>query len=210
QYWRSHSQENVPFVVAGFFNKSDVIRLQGPNASIDFPNATQTQTSMLAQVPSYRLWELNNKPSYVYRWSLSVERQFGSWFGQIGYNGSAGRHLYTQSDANQAKWIGYPQSPTPGQRELQWAPTPNNVLGEAINPAFANIWVLAPRGSSYYNGLSVAHSAGCLADCSFRPLTTSRKISTTARDPRTRRTIYPKISGSTCIGTGAARRDFHS
>jgi hypothetical protein len=156
QYWRSHSQENVPFVVAGFFNKSDVIRLQGPNASIDFPNATQTQAAMLAQVPSYRLWELNNKPSYVYRWSLSVERQFGSWFGQIGYNGSAGRHLYTQSDANQAKWIGYPQSPTPGQRELQWAPTPNNVLGEAINPAFANIWVLAPRGSSYYNGLSVS------------------------------------------------------
>jgi hypothetical protein len=87
---------------------------------------------------------------------LSLERQFGSWFGQIAYNGSAGRHLYTQSDANQAKWIGYPENPTPGQKELQWAPTANNILGEAINPAFANIWVLAPRGSSYYNGLSVS------------------------------------------------------
>jgi len=155
QYWRSHSQEAVPFVVAGFFNKSDLIRLQGPNATIDFPRAPQTQAAFLAQVPSYRLWELNNKSSYVYRWSLSLERQFGNWFGQIAYNGSAGRHLYTQSDANQAKWIGYPNYPTPGQRELQWAPTPNNILGEAINPAFANIWVLAPRGSSYYNGLSV-------------------------------------------------------
>ena len=156
QYWRSHSQENVPFVVAGFFNKSDVIRLQGPNASIDFPRATQTQTALLAQVPSYRMWELNNKPAYVYRWSLSVERQFGSWFGQIAYNGSAARHLYTQADANQAKWIGYPNRPSPGTKELQWAPTANNVLGDAINPAFANIWVLAPRGSSHYNGLSVS------------------------------------------------------
>ena len=155
QYWRSHSQENVPFVVAGFFNKSDVIRLLGPGASIDFPRATQTQTAMLASVPSYRTWELNNKPSYVYRWSLSLERQLGSWFGQIAYNGSAGRHLYTQADANQAKWIGYPNMPGPGQ-ELQWAPTPTNILGEAINPAFANIWVLAPRGSSYYNGLSLS------------------------------------------------------
>ncbi len=87
QYWRSHSQENVPFVVAGFFNKSDVIRAQGPGASIDFPRAIQTQTALLAQVPSYRLWELNNKPSYVYRWSLSLERQFGNWFGQMAYNG---------------------------------------------------------------------------------------------------------------------------
>jgi len=155
QYWRSHSQEMVPFVVAGFFNKSDVIRLQGPNASVNFPNAVETQTALLAQVPSYRLWELNNKPSYVYRWSLSLERQLGSWFGQIAYNGSAGRHLYTQADANQAKWIGYPNMPGPGQ-ELQWAPTPTNILGEAINPAFANIWVLAPRGSSYYNGLSLS------------------------------------------------------
>jgi len=85
-----------------------------------------------------------------------MERQFGSWFGQIAYNGSAGRHLYTQSDANQAKWIGYPNYPTPGQGVLQWAPTANNVLGEAINPAFANIWVLAPRGSSHYNGLSLS------------------------------------------------------
>jgi len=156
QYWRSHSQENVPFVVAGFFNKSDVLRLLGPTASIDFPKATQTQASLLAQVPSYRMWELQNKPSYVYRWSLSMERQFGSWFGQIAYNGSAGRHLYTQADANQAKWIGYPNYPTPGQGVLQWAPTANNVLGEAINPAFANIWVLAPRGSSHYNGLSLS------------------------------------------------------
>jgi hypothetical protein len=153
QYWRSHSQENVPFVVAGFFNRSDLIRLGFPNTLIDFPNATQTQASFLAQVPSYRLWELDNKPSYAYRWSLSVERQLGSWLAQVGYNGSAGRHLYTQADANQAKWIGYPNRPGP---ELQWGPTPNNVLGDAINPAFANIWVLAPRGSSYYNGLSVS------------------------------------------------------
>jgi len=155
QYWRSHSQEAVPFVVAGFFNKSDLIRLGAPTTFIDFPKATQTQATYLAQVPSYRMWELDNKPSYVYRWSLSLERQFGSWFGQIAYNGSAGRHLYTQSDANQAKWVGYPNRPAPGQ-ELHWDPTPANVLGDAINPAFANIWVLAPRGSSYYNGLSVS------------------------------------------------------
>src|SRR5206468_3971239 len=155
QYWRALSQEAVPFVVAGVFNRSNAIRLLGPTASVNFPNAVQTQTSLLAQVPSYRMWELNNKPSYVYRWSLSLERQFGSWFGQIAYNGSAGRHLYTQADANQAKWIGYPNMPGPGQ-QLQWAPTPSNILGEAINPAFANIWVIAPRGSSYYNGLSVS------------------------------------------------------
>src|SRR6266567_6679960 len=45
QYWRSHSQENVPFVVAGFFNRSDLIRLGFPNTPIDFPNATQSQAS---------------------------------------------------------------------------------------------------------------------------------------------------------------------
>src|SRR5207249_7483233 len=67
QYWRSHSQEAVPFVVAGFFNKSDLIRLQGPNATIDFPRAPQTHAAFLAQVLSYRLWELNHKSSYAYR-----------------------------------------------------------------------------------------------------------------------------------------------
>jgi hypothetical protein len=118
----------------------------------------------LAQVPSYRMWEYENHPAYVYRWNLSLERQVGDWFGSIAYNGSRGVHLYTQGDANQAKWDGYPNNP-PNQ-ELHWterlsrADTPTragaSILQQPLNPSFNNIWLISPRGSSFYHGLNLS------------------------------------------------------
>jgi len=155
-YWRSHSQELVPFVVAGFLDKDDAIRKYGLTG-VDFPHGPETLSRELAGVPSYRMWEYENHPAYAYRWSLSLERQMGDWFGSIAYNGSRGVHLYTNADANQAKWDGYPNNP-PGQ-ELHWTEQLDSrgrsVLQPALNPSFNNIWAIAPRASSFYHGMSV-------------------------------------------------------
>jgi hypothetical protein len=159
-YWRSHSQELAPFVVAGFLNQADPL-LNG--APVDFPHGPETQASLLAQVPSFRMWENENHPAYVYRWSFSLEREFGNWLASVAYNGSRGVHLYTQADANQAPWDGYPNNPP--NTELRWTPTRENggldsrgrsVLRRPLNPSFNNIWVIAPRANSYYHGLNLS------------------------------------------------------
>ncbi len=163
-YWRSHSQELVPFVVAGFLDK-DVAINQFGLTGVDFPHGPETLSRELAGVPSYRMWENENHPAYAYRWSFSLEREFfGNWLGSIAYNGSRGVHLYTQGDANQAKWDGYPNNPP--NTELHWterlsrADTPTragrSVLQPALNPSFNNIWLISPRGSSFYHGLNVS------------------------------------------------------
>jgi hypothetical protein len=153
-YYALVTQEMVPFNVAGFLNKADAIRLGHPQG-IDFPRGVESQTNLLASVPSYRTLEYNQKPTYVYRWNFKLERQMGNWFGSVGYDGSRGVHLPTQTDANQAKWIGYPAPLTPGLNEKQWATVPAGTIGAPINPGFANIWVNAQRASSFYHGLSL-------------------------------------------------------
>lgn len=162
-YWRSHSQELVPFVVAGFLDKDVAISKFGL-PGVAFPHGPETLTRELAQVPSYRMWENANHPSYVYRWSFSLEREFGNWFASAAYNGSRGVHLLTQADANQAKWDGYPNNPP--NTELHWteqlsrADSPTragaSILQTPLNPSFNNIWVIAPRGSSFYHGLNLS------------------------------------------------------
>jgi len=155
-YYRLVTQEMVPYNVAGFLNKSDAIRLGYPRG-VDFPNGVETQTNALASVPSYRTMEYDQRSTHIYRWNLSLERQMGSWFGSLAYNGSKGVHLLAQGDANMAKWIGYPATVSPGLNEKQWAPGPGGGrIAEAINPGFGNIWVNAPRSWSLYNGLSVS------------------------------------------------------
>ncbi|MGH9783574.1 MAG: hypothetical protein ACRD88_05260, partial [Terriglobia bacterium] len=144
-------------MVAGFLDKDDAINRFG-QTGVDFPRGPETQGHLLAQVPSYRMWEYENHPAYVYRWSFSLEREFfGNWLGSIAYNGSRGVHLYTQADANQAKWDGYPNNP-PGQ-ELHWTEVLDSrgrtTLAPPLNPSFNNIWVIAPRASSFYHGMSL-------------------------------------------------------
>jgi hypothetical protein len=142
----------VPFVVAGFLDAGATV-LNG--APVDFPHGPETQAQLLAQVPSFRMWENENHPAYVYRWSFSLEREFGNWFASMAYNGSRGVHLYTQADANQARWDGYPNNPP--NTELHWTPLPGNRLRQdTINPSFNNIWVIAPRANSYYHGLNLS------------------------------------------------------
>jgi hypothetical protein len=153
-YWRYMTQEMTPFVSAGFLNKLDVQRILGPTASVDFPHGPETQTNLLAAVPSFRTLEYNQKAQYIYRWSLSLERQMGNWFGSLAYNGARGVHLLINADGNNAKWIGYPNNPTPGLGELQWRPVQASAA-DAVYPNFSNIWVNAPAGSSFYHGLSL-------------------------------------------------------
>jgi hypothetical protein len=99
--------------------------------------------------------EYDQKPTYVYRWSLTVDRQIGPWLGSIAYTGSRGVHLLVQADANQNQWIGFPNGPGAG-KDLQWPGPELASTRVPINPAFQNIWVTSPRASSFYHGMSAS------------------------------------------------------
>jgi hypothetical protein len=164
-YWRYMTQEMTPFVSAGFLLKERAVQLGYPQG-VDFPRGPETQRDALAQVPAFRTMEYNQKAQYIYRWSLSLERQLGNWFGSVAYNGTRGVHLLTNSDGNNAKWIGYPDNPTPGLGELQWAT--GAVATTGINPYFSNIWVNAPASSSFYHGLSLGVQRRMAAGLQFQ------------------------------------------
>jgi len=149
-YWRSASQELVPFVVAGSVFDSEAAA-QGQ--TLTFPHAPETQAQLLASLPNFRMFDYTPKPTYVYRWSLTLEREMAGWFGSVAYNGSRGLHLLFLNDANNHQWIGYPNIPE-GQ-QLQWAERANIADGTPINPNFQNIWVTSTRGNSFYHGVSL-------------------------------------------------------
>ena len=64
------------------------------------------------------------------------------------YTGSRARHLWVHGDANQNRWIGWPENPTTPKR----FPASGGV---SFNPAFSDLFVQAPQGNGYYHGLTL-------------------------------------------------------
>ena len=118
--------------------------------AINFPNAFRTQAQQLAGTPNYRELEYDQKPTRIYRWSLTLEREMGNWFVSAGYSGSRAMHLAITSEANLRRWVGWPNNVPSGEKRF---PFPQR--GEFINPSMGRLTVTHQKGNSYYHGLAV-------------------------------------------------------
>ena len=139
---RTSLQELPPYSVVGRIDSS----VSNP---LRFPDAYTTQQSLLRARPNIRTLEYNMKTTYMYRWSLTLQREFGNeWMVSAGYTGSRALHLLQQSLPNINRWEGWPNQPT-GRKFFP----PNSRL---INPNFGEMRVQAPNGNSYYHGLALS------------------------------------------------------
>jgi hypothetical protein len=120
-----------------------------------FPDAFTTQANLLASSTDLRQAEYNQVPTYIYRWSLTVQQQFpGGWVGSAGYTGSRGLHLWAHYTPNVNKWLGWPNQPT-GPKF--WPATNSPDFGGRLNPAFSTgVRYNMSNGNSYYHGLETS------------------------------------------------------
>ncbi len=139
--WNSSLGEMPPIQVAGGIRDTDV-------DLIDFPNALFTQGDRLASTPNGRFTQFEARPTYVYRWSLTLQRELGPWIMSAGYSGLRAAHLIVSMDGNINRWDGWPEQVPTGDKFFR-----SN--SGAINPAFNTMWPQAPFGNSYYNALQV-------------------------------------------------------
>ena len=135
-----------PFLAVGSVEDEDAL---AAGTVLRFPDALYTQANLLAGTPNVRFMEYNQKAAYVYRWSLTLEREMGPFVVSAGYSGSRALHLLIQSDSNSNRWIGWPDNVPPDQKH--WTPTG----GQAINPSFNQMWPQSPNVNSYYHGLTL-------------------------------------------------------
>jgi hypothetical protein len=102
-----------------------------------------------------RYMEPNQSNAYVHRWSLTLQREFGTnWVVSAGYTGSRGLHLLHQSLSNMSKWEGYPNQPTGRKYFPDLDPGPA-ILAPLINPNFGEVRTQSSNANSYFHGLAV-------------------------------------------------------
>jgi hypothetical protein len=110
-----------------------------------------------------QIWtmEYNMKNTYMQRWSLTLQREFGtSWVVSAGYTGSRGVHLWVQMEDNVNKWC------TPNAAGTACDPGgpafPNSVTTkfwpaitgtDRLNPSLSSsVRIFHPFGNSFYHG----------------------------------------------------------
>jgi hypothetical protein len=136
---RTALQELPPFTLVG--------RIDG--AEIDFPNAFTTQLSRARARPNIRTMQFDLDQTTYYRWSTTVQRQFGAnWVVSADYTGTRGYHLWQQSLANINRWEGWPEQPQ-GEKFFP----PNSTL---INPNFGEMRIQFSNADLWYQGGSLA------------------------------------------------------
>ena len=153
--WQSLIGEMVPVNVAGsYLDNAQIGFAANPLVGVRFPDGPTTQVDKLAATPNQRTVEYNMQPVYVYRWSLNLEREMGSWFFSAGYSGARGLHNWVAGDGNVYRWVGWPNNVPSDQKHWTDAATPG-YTPVSINPSFANIWVQSSNNNNYYHGLVV-------------------------------------------------------
>jgi len=115
---------------------------------IRFPDAYSTQPQLLTVNPQARYMDYNIKSAAIYRWSLTLQRELGSWLVSTGYTGSRAEHLLLQFEANTTRWDGFPNPVPTLDKTFRLA---NGLL----NPNFGRLTVQAPVGNSFYHGLTL-------------------------------------------------------
>jgi len=135
-------QAMFPYGVAGSATDST------SSGNLKFPNAYTLQPQLLASQPQARYLEYDTRSASVYRWSLTLEREFKDWLFTAGYTGSRAEHLLLQFEGNTSKWNGWP-NPVPSlQKQF-------SIANGLMNPAFGRLTVQAPMGNAFYHGLAV-------------------------------------------------------
>jgi len=99
-----------------------------------------------------RVIDYNQKPAYIYRWSLTLQRELpGGWYLIAGYTGSRAAHLWQQNEPNVNRWIGWPVQPT-GQKV--WPVRTSPLYQGRINPGFSEIRYQYPNANSFHHDLA--------------------------------------------------------
>jgi len=135
-------QAMLPYGVAGSVTDT------ASSGAIRFPDAFTTQPQLLTVTPQARYMEYDMKSATIYRWSLTLEREIGSWLVSAGYTGSRALHLLLQFEANTTRWDGFP-NPVPALEKNFRLANGN------VNPSLGRLTVQAPMGNSFYHGLAV-------------------------------------------------------
>ena len=163
---RTSLQELPPFTLVGRVDQRDANRT---GQEIDFPNAFFTQLPLLRGRPNIRTFQYDLDQTYMYRWSLTYQRQFwGNWVASADYTGSRGLHLWQQTLPNINKWEGWPEQPPPGTKFF-----PEN--STLINPNWGEMRIQYSNGNSYYHGGSLAVQKRLSAGLQFQAAFTYSK-----------------------------------
>jgi hypothetical protein len=163
---RTSLQELPPFTLVGRVDQRDANRV---GQEINFPNAFFTQLPLLSGRPNIRTFQYNLDPTYMYRWSLTYQRQFwGNWVGSADYTGSRGLHLWQQTLPNINKWEGWPAQPAPGTKFFPAGST-------LINPNWGEMRIQYSNANSYYHGGSLALQKRLSAGLQFQAAFTYSK-----------------------------------
>ena len=118
------------------------------SGAIRFPDAYTTQPQLLTVTPQARYMEYDMKSAKIYRWSLTLERELGSWLVTAGYTGSRAQNLLLQFEGNTTRWDGFPNQVPTLEKNFR-------VANGNVNPSFGRLTVQAPVGNAFYHGLTV-------------------------------------------------------
>ncbi len=151
---RTNIQEMPPFAQIGQILAADATAAGTP---LTFPRAIDNPAianllkggSLTARVINYE-----QKPAYIYRWSLTLQRELGAGWAVIGgYTGSRALHLWQQSEPNVNRWIGWPNNVPTEQKVFPLRTSPQYV--GRINQLFSEIRYQSPNANSYHNDVAL-------------------------------------------------------
>ncbi|MCH8268585.1 MAG: TonB-dependent receptor, partial [Acidobacteria bacterium] len=144
---RTSLQELPPFVQVRRIDDDDLQDDFG--VSLEFPTAFQNQIDLGEQRNNLRALEFNQKTAYVYRWSLTLQREVADWVLSAGYTGSRALHLLNQNRMNLRKWDGWPDQPPAGTPK-QWSTRRGR-----IQCCFGEARIQTSNGNTFYHGLAL-------------------------------------------------------
>jgi hypothetical protein len=151
---RTNIQEMPPFAQIGSVLAPDAAAAGAP---LTFPRAIDNPAianllkggSLTARVIDYQ-----QKPAYIYRWSLTLQRDIGLGWAVIGgYTGSQARHLWQQAEPNVNQWLGFPNNVASASKVFPLRTDPR--YRGRINSVFSEIRYQYPNGNSYHNDLAL-------------------------------------------------------
>jgi hypothetical protein len=151
---RTNIQEMPPFAQVGSILAADAAAAGVP---LTFPRAIDNpaiQALLKGGQLTARVVDFNQKTAYIYRWSLTVQRDLGTgWSAIAGYTGSRALHLWQQSEPNVNQWVGFPNNVPSDQKMFPLRTSPQ--YRGRINPIFSEIRYQYPNGNSFHNDLAV-------------------------------------------------------
>src|SRR5262245_49676780 len=151
---RTNIQEMPPFAQVGSILAADAT---SAGIGLTFPRAIDNPAiaSLLrAGSLTARTIQYEQKPAYIYRWSLTLQRELADgWAVIAGYTGSRALHLWQQSEPNVNRWIGWPNNVPSDQKIFPQRTSPQ--FAGRINTTFSEIRYQSPNANSYHNDLAL-------------------------------------------------------